>query len=251
MADDNAPVAAPVVPAAVIPPPAPVAGDPPAAVVPPPAPVEPPPTNIPQPIFDRIDRLTADKKTAQEEVARLTAELAARPAAPAVAPVVPPALAPAPVAPVMDAAAVQAAARTLVAEQNFVTKCNGISAAGVAAHPDFTAQVRQLDVLGYVDPTLIEAAAEVGDAHEILYALSKDLPEAAKIAALGPASKAIALVKFNEKRRAAAAALVSNAPVPPDTRVDTPAPLNNDIPSPKDKSEDWFRKREAQLARKA
>ena len=264
MADDpqTPPVAppAPVVPPAApvappVPPPAPpVEGAPPAgapasAAPPPPAPAEP---QIPEAVFQRIDRLTKDKKQRDEQLIAkgidpVTLEPIAPPPGAPPQPAAPiPGVVPAPASP-LPADEIEAAARRIVAEQNFTNQCNSIAEAGTAAHPDFPNRMAQLNSLGVMSPSLITASIEVGDAHELLYALASDLNEANRIAQLDPTRQAIALLKFNEKRKADAAKHISNAPPPPQTLVDGGTPLDDAEPSAKDKSEDWFRKREKQL----
>jgi hypothetical protein len=147
----------------------------------------------------------------------------------------------------LNATEIEAAARRLLDEQNFTNQCNTIATAGTNAHADFPARMAQLNAMGVMSPALITASIEVGDAHELLYALGSDLNEANRIAQLGPTQQAVALFKFNEKRKADAAKHISNAPPPPTNLVDGGTPLDNKEPSPKDKSEDWFRKREQQL----
>ena len=102
----------------------------------------------------------------------------------------------------------------LVAQESdrreFDQKCNASVEEGRKVHSDFNEVVlRDLRNLSPVfDPvaqapslprTLIEAALETGEAHEILYALGKDTKEAERIMRLPPIKQAVEVAKFHSK----------------------------------------------------
>ena len=102
----------------------------------------------------------------------------------------------------------------LVAQESdrreFDQKCNASVEEGRKVHSDFNEVVlRDLRNLSPVfDPvaqapslprTLIEAALETGEAHEVLYALGKDTKEAERIMRLPPIKQAVEVAKFHSK----------------------------------------------------
>lgn len=216
-----------------------------AAPAPAPAPAaEPPAPAVPQGLLDRIDRLTRDKRELEEANRRLQAQTTVAAPAPAAAPAVA-----APPAPVFDASEIDRRARELADQRIFTDKCNAIASAGAAKHQDFQGVVQQLGAMGALDPSIINAAIEIGEPSELLYALGKDLNEAARIAALGPEQKAVALMKFAQKRAEVAAALVSSAPAPTSATVGGAPAAPSGEPSPEDDADSWFAKREKQTGR--
>ena len=154
-----------------------------------------------------------------------------------------------PPAPTFSPEAIEEAAQRLVAERDFTTRCNTLAAQGTAAHADFPQRMGQLNALGIMNPDLINSAVEIGSAHELLYALAQDLNKATEIGSLPPAQQAIALIKFDNERKAKASESISKAPPPPpgDTQIGAGTPISSTEPLPTDKSADWFKKREAQL----
>lgn len=254
MADDTPPPAASEAPPVdqQAPPPPAAEGAPP----PPPAEAPPPAGTIPESVFNRIDRLTKDKKVAEETAARQADALRAAgidpvTLQPLAAPPPPVGQQPLPPPPALPAAEIERRAQELVQQRTFTEQCNTVAAAGEAAHKDFGMKMGQLNALGVMSPAMITATLEIGDAHEILYALGGDLNEAARIAALSPSQQAIALIKFNDKRKTEAAKHISKAPPPPADGVGGSTPISNDNPSPTDKADDWFRKREKQVGIKS
>lgn len=249
MADGDVPVVPPVDPNAA----PPVAASPAAPAVPLVPPVELQAGNIPDGVFQRIDRLTRDKKEAQERADRAEAALAqARGQQPPPVQQQPPAPAPQfqpPGAP-LGAEALEARARELAmgmaAQQNFTDKCNNIAREGSAAHADFQQVMGRMGQLGALDMATINAALEIGDPHELLYSLGQDPAEAMRIAGLSPEQKAVALMKFDLARKGKAAALISKAPEPPPVQLGGGQPPATEELKPTDKSEDWFAKREKQ-----
>ena len=90
----------------------------------------------------------------------------------------------------------------------------------------------------------VSVASELGNAHEIIFALGSDMNEAARIAALSPAAKGAALATFAAKISSSAGARISAAPAPIVPAVGGNAPavgLADDLTP-----EDWFRIRQEQ-----
>jgi hypothetical protein len=201
----------------------------PASAAPAPAPVAPAPSArqenlVPQSVVDRITSEKWDavrgRESAERQAAALQAtveELRRGATAPASAA---PAPAPAPAASEPVRASAPAPARPLtqeelarlVAEQTdlnaFNARCNEAAAEGKKAHGDFdTVVLRDLANLSPVyDPvaqrpilprTLVEAALETGDAHEVLYALGKDQARAEALMRLPPVRQAVEVAKFH------------------------------------------------------
>jgi hypothetical protein len=164
--------------------------------------------------------------------------------------------------------------QALVAEeasrQNFNTRCNDAAVAGRTAHSDFDKVV--LGDLTSVSPvlgqngrpvlpqTLLEAALETGQAHEVLYALGQDVSEASRIMALRPVAQAVELAKFASKLQTQAEPElddegkpvipnVSRAPAPIKPRVKQGATKPAWKPEDTDNfsTEEWIRNREKQV----
>lgn len=180
---------------------------------------------------------------------RLAAAAAAPPAA---APPVgaPPAAAPT----VLPAAEIERRANEISSQRAFTDTCNKIAEQGITAHKDFQETLGKLAMVGgpqWINPDLVGSVVEAGDPHEILYALGKDLTEASRILNLPAAQQGVAIAKFAlaNKTKAAAAPIVSGAPPPPSASVGG-APPASDEPQPTDNSDDWFKKREAQMAKR-
>jgi len=164
--------------------------------------------------------------------------------------------------------------QALVAEeasrQNFNERCNSAAAEGRKAHTDFDKVV--LGDLTSISPvvgqngrpvlpqTLLEAALETGQAHEVLYALGQNVDEASRIMALRPVAQAVELAKFASKLSAEAEPELDNEgkPVLPNVSR-APAPIKPKVKSgatkpawkPEDtdnfSTEEWIRNREKQV----
>lgn len=162
----------------------------------------------------------------------------------------------------------------LVAEeaqkQNFTQRCNDSAAAGRAAHQDFDKIVLGdlASISPVIDPQtgrptlpipLVEAALETGQAHEVLYALGKDINEASRIMSLRPVAQIAELVKFASKLKAASEETDEGAAS--DVRVSrAPAPIKSPTKSGPVKpnftiydtdnfdTETWIKQREKQIA---
>jgi hypothetical protein len=166
--------------------------------------------------------------------------------------------------------------QALVAEeatrQNFNERCNTAAVAGRAAHTDFDKVV--LGDLTSISPvmgqngrpvlpvTLLEAALETGQAHEVLYALGQDVTEASRIMALRPVAQAVELAKFASKLTTQAEAEpelddegkpiipnVSRAPAPIKPRVKSGStkPAWKPEDTENFSTEEWIRNREKQV----
>lgn len=167
----------------------------------------------------------------------------------------------------------------LVAEeaskQNFNQRTNDAVAEGRKAHADFDKVVMGdlMSISPVLDPvtnrpvlpiSMIEAALETGNAHEVLYELGKDAAEASRIMSLRPTAQAVALAKFADKLAERSAATTEldeegNAVQPNVSRA--PAPIKptvraNGATKPAWRVEDtenfsteqWIRNREKDLA---
>src|ERR1700694_1004721 len=164
--------------------------------------------------------------------------------------------------------------QTLVSEeasrQNFNERCNAAATEGRTAHADFDKVV--LGDLTSISPvlgqngrpvlpqTLLEAALETGQAHEVLYALGQDVNEASRIMGLRPVAQAVELAKFAQKLGAAAEPELDDEgkPVLPNVSR-APAPIKPKVKSgstkpawkPEDtenfSTEEWIRNREKQV----
>lgn len=115
---------------------------------------------------------------------------------------------------------------------DFDDKCNVVASLGAAERPEFMQII--------TDPDLVQ------DGHKVVAALADDPQEASRILSLSPIAMSAALAKYADKIGKATGRAVSKAPNPM-------KPINgsakaNDEPSADDSEEEWFRKREAQLA---
>jgi hypothetical protein len=90
-------------------------------------------------------------------------------------------------------------ANKIAATKLFDDQCNQIYDKGMNEFDDFRESLGHFGPLGGLPPQVIEAANEVGDAHQILYTLSKDLDEADRIFKLGPVKLAVELSKLHAK----------------------------------------------------
>ncbi len=151
----------------------------------------------------------------------------------------------------------QARAQEIAAATSFNEKCNAVFQEGVAAHEDFQARVNQIRQL--INPAdaqeaanysaFLSTAIETGEAVKILHTLGGDPGEAQRILALPPARQALELAKLT----LSAEAPLSGAPKPirpvaggraaPHTAIDPDDPERADNLS----SQEWFRRREAQV----
>jgi hypothetical protein len=112
---------------------------------------------------------------------------------------------------------VNARAEQVAAVQRFNDQCNTIYQQGTEEFGDFAERVQLARTANVLNPAIVEAAVELGDAHRVLYALLSDIDEASRIAELPPVRAAAALAKFVAKQ-GTQAKRVSSAP-PPITQV--------------------------------
>lgn len=99
------------------------------------------------------------------------------------------------------------------AKQRFDDLCNDIYQQGEDEFGNYAGAIQSFSKIGGLSPVLVEAAAEIGDAHKIIHALAEDLDEAARLAELSPIRMAAALAKYASKLKRPAPR-VSSAPPP-------------------------------------
>jgi hypothetical protein len=114
------------------------------------------------------------------------------------------------------ATAVQTEARRIAADERFTADCNSIFEAGEKAHgEEFKEAVTNLNVLGLMQPALVEAAMVTDAPADVIHYLGSDVDEAARIMALPPIRMAAELVKLSGKLAAPKTGVqVSRAPAP-------------------------------------
>lgn len=155
----------------------------------------------------------------------------------------------------LDAAEIDRRANVLadqrMQEQTFQSRVSSIAQEGLKAHPgDWPQTIANLQRINALDQDMINVAHELGNSHEILYSLGKDMNEAARIASLPASQKGAALAVFASKLTVAARALVSGAPAPLPEGVGGSPPASSS-PSDKDSMDEWARKRIAQRTGRA
>lgn len=113
-------------------------------------------------------------------------------------------------------AQIEEKARQLAAQQAEVTAfnnaCNAVYEQGVSTHADFKEVLGNYTSLGGLSQEFLSAALETEAPHEVIYALGKDLDEAARIMELPPLKKAVAMERLAAKLKKPAP--VSKAPAP-------------------------------------
>lgn len=133
------------------------------------------------------------------------------------------------------------------AKQRFDDLCNDIYQQGEDEFGNYAGAIQNFSKIGGLSPVLVEAAAEIGDAHKIIHALAEDLDEAARLAELPPIRMAAALAKYAGKIKKTAAPRVSAAPPPITPVTGTVAPS---VDPEKMSPQEWRAWREAELAKK-
>lgn len=226
--------------------------EPPAAVVP----------TRPNEAAARINKLTAEKW--EEKRAREAAEARARLAEETLAELARanPELAPAGAAqsqPNAERRFTEAELRTEAARMHAVGQFNSAVDAAVIAgrakHEDFDAAVEGLKkITGPIVPTeFLQAALETGAASELIYELGKNPVEADRILSLPPLRQAVALARFADGLKTAAAtqseaqtsapAAVSKAPAPIPQKIGGSAWKELPLDDPKLSMEEFIRRR--------
>jgi len=132
-------------------------------------------------------------------------------------------------------------------EQAFNTTCNTIYADGVEKFPDFQTKLEAFSKIGGLNPTIIEAAQEIGNPAKVLYDLAGDLDEAARILELSPIRMAAALSKLSASI-AKGTGKVSRAAAP--ITPLTPGVVKENTDPEKMTSTEWRAWREAELSKK-
>lgn len=144
-------------------------------------------------------------------------------------------------------AAVTEQARNLSAVEIFDRKCNETGREGMAKYTDFQQKLDTLKAAAPLDPSFLEQAWEMGNAHDIIYELGKDPAKGMEIMNMRPTQRAVALAKLTSEVAARPKPLpVSKAPPPNAAAVGATtggaAPLEN-IQS----MDEWMKERERQL----
>jgi hypothetical protein len=122
--------------------------------------------------------------------------------------------------------------------------CNDVYAKGKEAHSDFDEVLKQYTHLGGLSAQFIQSALETDRPAEVLYALGKDLDEAARISSLSPLKQAVAMERLAAKL--AAPKKVSKAPAPISPLGTNKANLGNKDPEEMSTKE-WMEWREKQM----
>lgn len=108
----------------------------------------------------------------------------------------------------------QAEAARVAAAQEFNRQSNEVFDKGNEAFPDWVDAVTNLNALGIMSPTLLEAAMATDAAAAVIHHLGTDPDEAARITSLPPARMGAELAKLGLKLAAPKSAAVSRAPAP-------------------------------------
>lgn len=150
----------------------------------------------------------------------------------------------------------QEKAELLATQAAFNAACNAAAQEGRKIFPDFDASVAEMaKIVDRSDPAsraqydeFLEAALETGEAPKIIYALGRDLNEAARIMELSPIKRAqeLAVLAGTDLGQ------VSNLPKPMKTvqgKNAGPSEIAPDDPTRADKlsSAEWHKRRQAQL----
>lgn len=104
-------------------------------------------------------------------------------------------------------------ARQIAAEQAFTDECNRIYEAGVKAFSDFHEAVSNFQMVGGLNPAVIEAAAATGMPEKVLYELGSDPERAEKVLKMTPGRLGVEIAKIAAALEAPKKA-VSKAPAP-------------------------------------
>lgn len=141
---------------------------------------------------------------------------------------------------------VNARAAEIADVRAFNEACNAIYHAGVEQFGDFGERLALARSAEILSRPLVEAATELGNAHEVLYNLMGDMDEAERIAQLSPVKMAVALAKYAEKKSAVVRKVTAApAPITPVSGHASPT-KDPDKMSPAE----WRKWREGELAAK-
>ncbi len=159
---------------------------------------------------------------------------------------------PAPGTPEFDRLVDARAAEKAKAE-TFTRDCNTIFDSGVTKHGEdaFKEAVTNLNVLGLMDESLVEAAMATDAPSDVIHYLGADVDEAARIRGLSPIRMAAEMVKLASKLSAPAAredTPVSRTP-PPIKPIGGDQQTNPDLSNPNQSMDDYVRARKAQGSR--
>lgn len=220
------------------------ATDPPAAAA-----DEKKPRQTGKPFQQRIDQLTREKneekrarEAAEAEIARLRA---VNPADPAQA-----SPKQGPSGQELSEQLINRRAQEIVAAERYGRQINATLAAGKKDFTDFDDRCNTLASLGANErPDFLQIVTDgeiIPDGHKVLASLAEDTTEAARILSLPPVQMSAALVRYSENLNRPKSAAVSRAPAP-FKPLNGGAKASEELSS-NDSEDDWFRKREAQVA---
>lgn len=138
----------------------------------------------------------------------------------------------------------------------FNSQCNAAAKEGRKVFPDFDASVKELvKLVDKTDPAsrqrydqFLEAALETGEAHKIIYAMGRDLNEAARIMDLSPIKRAAELAQMASSETPAGVPLPK--PITPVQGKNAgPGEISPDNPTRADhlSSAEWHKRRQEQI----
>jgi hypothetical protein len=140
-----------------------------------------------------------------------------------------------------------------VSQQRFAEECNKLYSLGTKEYDDFDQVLSTYKTIGGLQPTAVQAAIEIGDAHKILYNLARDPNEAYRVMNLPPAAQAAALAKV-ALSGVTTPGKASKAPPPVRAVADGKGAERTDSEKMSDPSlsmDEWVKIRRAQRAKKA
>lgn len=143
-----------------------------------------------------------------------------------------------------------------VAQQRFAEEAQKVYDGGKKDFDDFEQVMNTYKTIGGLQPTALQAAMELGNAHKILYTLARDPNEAYRVMQLPPAAQAAALAKISNGLGREKGGKVSKAKEPVEAVVDGSGGADNRSDNEKlsDSNlsmDEWTRLRRAQRAKRA
>jgi len=142
-----------------------------------------------------------------------------------------------------------------VAEQRFAEEAGKVYDSGKTDFEDFEQVMATYKTIGGLQPTALQAAMEIGNAHKVLYTLARDPNEAYRVMQLPPAAQAAALAKISATLGREKGGKVSKAVEPVGAVVDGSGGADNRTEKEKmtDSNlsmEEWVKLRRAQRAKR-
>lgn len=114
-----------------------------------------------------------------------------------------------------QAAKLAGEAQQRAGEADFNAQCNVEATKGKEVYSDWDQTLANFNMLGGLSRPFLEAALETGKAHEVIYALGKDMNKTSELFALSPLKQAVAITKFAAELAAKPTGKsVSSAPSP-------------------------------------